>query len=211
MPQSTGRHAKNASRSLWPTTRHCKHFVHSYLADKLIRCRTGVSNRNRSIDPSLGSHEWSKSSQQILSYDQLWAASQIGRNAVTWHSSLSNAERVTVDGSTLQQRSSKKQTKQDCVEPRTSALNMTLPADRAPADIDRQPVRGAGSCRSIYAACARTQWQTSRTSLLLSINGTDERTDIRLLHTPCAAYYATKIRDVYVTYDFIGVSVQKDD
>jgi len=30
------------------------------------------------------------------------AASLISRNAVTWHSSLSNAERVTVDGSTLQ-------------------------------------------------------------------------------------------------------------
>jgi len=41
-------------------------------------------------------------SQYWLSYDQLSAASLIGRNAVTWHSSLSNAERVTVDGSILQ-------------------------------------------------------------------------------------------------------------
>jgi len=32
-----------------------------------------------------------------LSYDQLWAASLIGRNAVTWRLSLSNDQRVTVD------------------------------------------------------------------------------------------------------------------
>jgi len=33
--------------------------------------------------------------QTSLLYDQLWAASLIGRNAVTWNSSLSNAERVS--------------------------------------------------------------------------------------------------------------------
>ena len=33
----------------------------------------------------------------ILSYDQLWAASLIGRNAITWRWSLSNDQRVTVD------------------------------------------------------------------------------------------------------------------
>ena len=41
------------------------------------------------------------------SYDQLWAASLIGRNAVTWHSSLSNEERITVDGSTFKNLSIK--------------------------------------------------------------------------------------------------------
>ena len=39
-----------------------------------------------------------------LSYDQLIAASLIGQNAVMWHSSLSNAARVTVDSSILQSR-----------------------------------------------------------------------------------------------------------
>jgi len=57
---------------------------------------------------------------------------------------------------------------------------MTLPAASArarAADIDRQPVRGAGSYRSISAASARAQQQTSRMLLLLSIDGTDGRTD----------------------------------
>jgi len=32
----------------------------------------------------------------VMSYDQLWAASPTGRNAVTWRWSLSNDQRVTV-------------------------------------------------------------------------------------------------------------------
>jgi len=57
---------------------------------------------------------------------------------------------------------------------------MTLPAASArarAADSDRQPVRGASSYRSIYAARAGAQQQSSSTSLLLSIDGTDRRTD----------------------------------
>ena len=37
------------------------------------------------------------SDQSNLSYDQLWAASLTGQNAVTWRWSLSNDQRVTVD------------------------------------------------------------------------------------------------------------------
>jgi len=50
-----------------------------------------------------------------------------------------------------------------CVEPRPSALNMTLPAFAAvlSADIDRRLV----------------QQQTTRTPLLLSLDGTDGRTE----------------------------------
>jgi len=40
-------------------------------------------------------------------------------------------------------------------------------------------VRGVGNRRSISAARARAQQQTRRTSLLLSIDGTDRRTDGR--------------------------------
>jgi len=47
---------------------------------------------------------------------------------------------------------------------------MTLPAARS---------SGACSARSISVARARALQQTSRTSLLLSINGTDRRTDGR--------------------------------
>jgi len=56
---------------------------------------------------------------------------------------------------------------------------MTLPAAaaRAPAAVDPWPVRGAG--RSISAARAQAQQQTSCTSLLLSIDGTDRRTPNR--------------------------------
>ena len=63
---------------------------------------------------------------------------------------------------------------QVCVEPRTSTPNMTLPAaaSRAPAAyIDREPVRGASSYRSIFAVRARAEQQTSHTPLLLSIDG----------------------------------------
>jgi len=50
-----------------------------------------------------------------------------------------------------------------CVQPRPSALNMTLPAFAAvlSADIDRRLV----------------QQQTTRTPLLLSLDGTDGRTE----------------------------------
>jgi len=55
------------------------------------------------------------------------------------------------------------------VEPRTSALNMTLPARccaaAQAANIDR------------YLPTASGLQQTSRTSLLLSIDGTDGQTD----------------------------------
>jgi len=56
---------------------------------------------------------------------------------------------------------------------------MTLPAAaaRALAAVDPWPVRGAG--RSISAARAQAQQQTSCTSLLLSIDGTDRRTPNR--------------------------------
>jgi len=58
--------------------------------------------------------------------------------------------------------------KQVGVDPRTSDLNMTLPTARAcAAFIDR----------SICAARARAQQQTSCTSLLLSFDGTDRRKD----------------------------------
>jgi len=85
------------------------------------------------------------------------------------------------------------------VEPRTSTVNMTLHATAAwawAAVIDRQLAAcGAGSCRSITAAHARAQQQTSRTSLLLSIDRTDRRTDIRPLHRPCTAYYPCDVNE----------------
>jgi len=62
---------------------------------------------------------------------------------------------------------------QVCVEPRTSALNMTLPAAAARAHAAIGTRRS--SCRSISAARARAQQQTSRTALSLSIDGTDRR------------------------------------
>jgi len=66
------------------------------------------------------------------------------------------------------------------VEPRPSALNMTLPVSvaRAPAaDIERWLVCGARSYRSISAARARAQQQTSRMPLLVYIDGTHRQTN----------------------------------
>jgi len=62
--------------------------------------------------------------------------------------------------------------------------------------------RSSGACsyRLISAARARAQQQTRRTSLLLSIDGTDRwtdgRTDTRQMHRLCTAYYAGKLSDL---------------
>jgi len=74
--------------------------------------------------------------------------------------------------------------KQDCVQPPMSAVNMTLPAFAA----ERWRLQhGARSYRSTAAADAGAQQQTRRPPLLLSIDGTDRRTDARPLHRPCSA------------------------
>ena len=54
----------------------------------------------------------------------------------------------------------------------------------------------SGTCnyRSISAVRARAQQQTNRTSLLLSIDGTDRRTDIRPLHRACSAYCVGSVK-----------------
>jgi len=63
---------------------------------------------------------------------------------------------------------------------------LLLSAEHA-SDIDRQTVRGARSYRSISAARARAQQQTSRASLLLSIGKTDGQTPDRYIdHAPHA-------------------------
>ena len=60
--------------------------------------------------------------------------------------------------------------KQVCVDPRTSALNMTLPAEKRSA---------TGSYRSAYPTPAPGLRQTTCTSLPLSIDGTQRQTDGR--------------------------------
>jgi len=60
---------------------------------------------------------------------------------------------------------------QVCIEPRSSALNMTLPASAA--ERRRLQNMSTDSCMR----CVSTQQQTSRTPLLLLIDGTDRRTD----------------------------------
>jgi len=67
-----------------------------------------------------------------------------------------------------------------CVEPRSSALNTTRPA----TELWRQRQISTSSRythRSISAARARAQQQTSSTSLRLSIDGTDRRTVYRYI------------------------------
>jgi len=70
-------------------------------------------------------------------------------------------------------------------QPRPLAVNMTLPTfaaeHRRLLVIDISCPRGA-------------QQQTRRTPLLLSIDGTDGRTDARPLHRPGAAYYANSAK-----------------
>ena len=75
------------------------------------------------------------------------------------------------------------------VEPRTSALNITLPAAaaRALAAIERQPVSNVGSCRSLPAACAQAADVDRRD------RQTDRRTDTRPLHRPCNAKFAGSV------------------
>jgi len=47
---------------------------------------------------------------------------------------------------------------------------------------------------SIDVSCLQgAQQQTRRPPLLLSMNGTDRRTDVRPLHRPCSAYYAGSV------------------
>ena len=93
-----------------------------------------------------------------------------------------------------------------CVEPRTSVLSMTPPAAAArarAADIDRRPVRGAGSRR--WRSVVRTQ-QTHHTSPLPTIDGdrqTDGGTDSRPLHRPCTWLYACGVNN-FVHYSTIS-------
>jgi len=73
--------------------------------------------------------------------------------------------------------------KQLCIQPRTSALSAPLPAfaaERRAAGCSRlQLLRGAASCRPISPASHGAQLQTRRTPQLLSIDGTDRQTDGR--------------------------------
>jgi len=71
-----------------------------------------------------------------------------------------------------------------CVEPRTSALNTTLPAARAPAVFDR------------YLGLP----PAPRLRQAADVDRRDRQTDIRPLHTPCTACYADS-----VNYQVVGV------
>jgi len=63
----------------------------------------------------------------------------------------------------------------------------------------RKAAADGGRCRSISTARARAQQQTSRTLLLLSIDGTDRRTDGQAEHRTLdrfktlTAYYADRV------------------
>jgi len=62
---------------------------------------------------------------------------------------------------------------QVCVEPRTTAVNMTLPAVAAPGAVDRQDKQD---------------------------RQTDGQTDARPLHRPCTAYSASSVKNVEKAY-----------
>jgi len=66
--------------------------------------------------------------------------------------------------------------KQICVDPPPSALNMTPPAFAVEC---LRLQHGTRNYRSISAADAGAQQQTRRPPMLLSIDGTDRRTDGR--------------------------------
>jgi len=85
---------------------------------------------------------------------------------------------------------------QVCVQPH-STVNVTLPA----FDTERRAAAplplSAGACyRSISPVLTALDQQTRRTPLLLSIDGTDGRTDARPFHRPCSAYYAGSVNNV---------------
>ena len=85
---------------------------------------------------------------------------------------------------------------QVCVQPH-STVNVTLPA----FDTERRAAAplplSAGACyRSISPVLTALDQQTRRTPLLLSIDGTDGRTDARSFHRPCSAYYAGSVNNV---------------
>jgi len=78
---------------------------------------------------------------------------------------------------------------QVCVEPPSSTLNMTLPASHL--------LLSAGACSTarpqLSIDIAGRSAAYSPASLLLSVDGTDRRTDAWSLHKPCSAYYAGSV------------------
>jgi len=67
--------------------------------------------------------------------------------------------------------------KQVCIQPRSSAVNVTLPAYAAERGACCMARAARHRQASIDITCPQgTQQQTRRTSLLLSIDGTDRRT-----------------------------------
>jgi len=82
---------------------------------------------------------------------------------------------------------------------------MTLPAFAAERHHRLQ--HGARSYRSISPADAGAQQQTHRLTLLLSIDGTDGRTDATLVHRPCSSCCAGSVtaRKCQLTFaDWVG-------
>jgi len=91
-------------------------------------------------------------------------------------------------------------TKHVRVQPRPSAVNVTLPAfanERRAAALLLLSASAAGTRRrqlSIDISCPRgAQQQTCRPPLLLSTDVTDRRTDARPFHRPCSACYAGSV------------------
>jgi len=85
---------------------------------------------------------------------------------------------------------------QVCVQPH-STVNVTLPAFGTERRAAAPLPLSAGACyRSISPVLTALDQQTRRTPVLLSIDGTDGRTDARPFHRPCSAYYAGSVNNV---------------
>jgi len=104
-----------------------------------------------------------------------------GFNASLLLAQTANLLRSTINTRTISLSTHLINSKQLCIQPRTSALSAPLPAfaaERRAAGCSRlQLLRGAASCRPISPASHGAQLQTRRTPQLLSIDGTDRRTD----------------------------------
>ena len=68
--------------------------------------------------------------------------------------------------------------------------------------------RGSCSYRSISAVCARPQQQTRRPPLLLSINGTDRRTDTRPLYDACHIQCGPRKSTYNILLEFYKFAIQ---
>jgi len=122
-----------------------------------------------------------------------------GFNASLLLAQTANLLRSTINTRTISLSTHLINSKQLCIQPRTSALSAPLPAfaaERRAAGCSRlQLLRGAASCRPISPASHGAQLQTRRTPQLLSIDGTDGQTDGRttVSYRPCPAYSAPAV------------------